>query len=183
MQLILPRLLNVTSRQLRISLTGVMQSSYGLPDRRERLLADFEQPVKVIRRLKQRAKHGDSGGKSNDEPSHARYQPGNQYCESEKSRLHSICNSLNDERGTGGQSRLARLLGWHHSTIWRKLNGKSKITSSDALAIIAATEAELSKTDIMIKSGEIDAYFSGRPCCAMAQTRRSPKCCARAAGR
>jgi DNA-binding transcriptional regulator YdaS (Cro superfamily) len=55
--------------------------------------------------------------------------------------------SLNDERGTDGQSKFARLLGWHHSTVWRKLNGKSKITSSDALAIIAATEAELSKTD------------------------------------
>jgi hypothetical protein len=54
--------------------------------------------------------------------------------------LRVICNSLNDERGTGGQTRLARLLGWHHSTIWRKLNGKSSITESDALAIQKAVE-------------------------------------------
>src|SRR5438270_506255 len=49
--------------------------------------------------------------------------------------LRAICDSLNDERGTGGRSRLARLLGWQHSTVWRKLNGKSPITESDALAI------------------------------------------------
>jgi hypothetical protein len=48
--------------------------------------------------------------------------------------------SLNDERGTGGQSRLARLLDWHHSTVWRKLTGKSPITESDALAIQRAVE-------------------------------------------
>jgi hypothetical protein len=49
--------------------------------------------------------------------------------------LRAICDSLNDERGTGGQSKLARLLDWHHSTVWRKLNGKSPITQSDELAI------------------------------------------------
>ncbi len=49
--------------------------------------------------------------------------------------LRAITISLNDERGTGGQSKLARLLGWHHSTVWRKLNGNSPITESDALAI------------------------------------------------
>jgi DNA-binding transcriptional regulator YdaS (Cro superfamily) len=54
--------------------------------------------------------------------------------------LRSICDSLNDERGTGGQTRLARLLGWHHSTVWRKLNGRSPITESDALAIQRAVE-------------------------------------------
>jgi hypothetical protein len=54
--------------------------------------------------------------------------------------LRAICNSLNDERGTGGQSRLARLLGWHHCTVWRKLTGKSPITESDALAIRKAVE-------------------------------------------
>jgi hypothetical protein len=42
--------------------------------------------------------------------------------------LRAICDSLNDERGTGGQSKLARLIGWHYSTLWRKLNGKSSIT-------------------------------------------------------
>jgi hypothetical protein len=31
--------------------------------------------------------------------------------------LQAITISLNDERGTGGQTRLARLLGWHHSTV------------------------------------------------------------------
>jgi hypothetical protein len=45
--------------------------------------------------------------------------------------LQVICESLNDERGTGGQSKLANLLGWHHSTVWRKLNGLSQITQSD----------------------------------------------------
>jgi hypothetical protein len=49
--------------------------------------------------------------------------------------LRAICNSLNDEHGTGGQTKLARLLGWHHSTVWRKLNGKSPITQADELAI------------------------------------------------
>ncbi len=49
--------------------------------------------------------------------------------------LRAICNSLNDERGTGGQTKLARLLGWHNSTLWRKLHGLSKITHSDELAI------------------------------------------------
>ena len=38
--------------------------------------------------------------------------------------LHPLCDSLNP----GGQSKLARLLGWHYTTVWRKLNGKSNIT-------------------------------------------------------
>src|SRR5262245_12478031 len=42
-----------------------------------------------------------------------------------------ISISLNDERGTGGWTRLARLLDWHHSTVWRKLNDQSPITQSD----------------------------------------------------
>ncbi|MBV8591929.1 MAG: hypothetical protein JO212_18050 [Acetobacteraceae bacterium] len=54
--------------------------------------------------------------------------------------LRAICDSLNDERGTGGQTKLARLLGWHYSTLWRKLNGNSPITESDALAIQKAME-------------------------------------------
>ena len=54
--------------------------------------------------------------------------------------LRVICESLNDEHGTGGQSKLARLLKWQHSTVWRKLNGKSPITESDALAIQKAVE-------------------------------------------
>ncbi len=49
--------------------------------------------------------------------------------------LRAICDSLIGERGTGGQTKLARLLGWHHSTVWRKLYGKSPITQSDELAI------------------------------------------------
>jgi hypothetical protein len=48
--------------------------------------------------------------------------------------LRVICNSLNDEHGTGGQSRLARLLEWDYSTLWRKLNGLSRITHPDELA-------------------------------------------------
>jgi len=54
--------------------------------------------------------------------------------------LRSLCDSLNDERGTGGQSKLARLLDWDYSTLWRKLTGKSPITESDALAIRKAVE-------------------------------------------
>jgi hypothetical protein len=38
-------------------------------------------------------------------------------------------------------SRLARLLGWHYSTVWRKLNGLSSITQSDELAIGQAVKS------------------------------------------
>jgi DNA-binding transcriptional regulator YdaS (Cro superfamily) len=55
--------------------------------------------------------------------------------------LRSLCDSLNDERGAGGQSKLARLLGWHYSTVWRKLNGRSPITQSDELAIRQAVRS------------------------------------------
>jgi hypothetical protein len=51
------------------------------------------------------------------------------------SDLRAICDSLDDERSKGGQSTLAHLLDWHHSAVWRKLNGKSPITRSDELAI------------------------------------------------
>ncbi len=54
--------------------------------------------------------------------------------------LRAICDSLNDGHRTGGQSKLARLCGWHHSTVWRKLNGKSRITQADELAIMKAVE-------------------------------------------
>jgi hypothetical protein len=54
--------------------------------------------------------------------------------------LRVICDTLNDEHGTGGQSRLARLLGWHYTTVWRKLNGKSPIKQDDELAIQKAVE-------------------------------------------
>jgi hypothetical protein len=57
--------------------------------------------------------------------------------------LRAICASFNDERGTGGQSKLALLLGWHHSTVWRKLNGQSAITRADELAIRQAVESQL----------------------------------------
>ena len=56
--------------------------------------------------------------------------------------LHAICDSLNDERGTGGLTKLARRLGWHYSTLWRKLNSLSKITHSDELAIRQAILSE-----------------------------------------
>ncbi len=49
--------------------------------------------------------------------------------------LRAVCDSLDDERDSGGQSKLARLLGWHYTTLWRKLNGRSRITQSDQLAI------------------------------------------------
>ena len=53
--------------------------------------------------------------------------------------LRVICDSLDDERGTGGPTKLARLLDWHYSTLWRKLNGESPITQSDELAIRQVT--------------------------------------------
>jgi hypothetical protein len=49
--------------------------------------------------------------------------------------LRAICDSLNDERGTGGQTKLASLVGWHYSTLWRELHGLSRITHSEELAI------------------------------------------------
>jgi hypothetical protein len=57
--------------------------------------------------------------------------------------LQAICDLLNDERGTGGQTRLARLLDWNYSTLWRKLNGASPITQSDELAIRGALSEAL----------------------------------------
>jgi hypothetical protein len=50
-------------------------------------------------------------------------------------------SSLNNENGTGGQSKLARFVGWIFSTLWRKLNGKSLITQSDELAIRQAVRS------------------------------------------
>ena len=49
--------------------------------------------------------------------------------------LPAVCDSLSDERRTGGQTRLARLLGWDPSTIRRKLSGDTKITKADELAV------------------------------------------------
>ena len=54
--------------------------------------------------------------------------------------LRTITISLNDERGMGGQWKLARLFDWDYSTLWRKPNGKSPITESDALAIQKTVE-------------------------------------------
>jgi hypothetical protein len=36
---------------------------------------------------------------------------------------------------------VARSLGWAYSTLWRKLNGKSKITQADELAIRQAVSS------------------------------------------
>jgi hypothetical protein len=49
--------------------------------------------------------------------------------------LRAICDSLNDEHGTGGQTRLARMIGRSPRTIRNKLSGQSPITQSDELAI------------------------------------------------
>jgi hypothetical protein len=57
------------------------------------------------------------------------------------------CVELIDEHGTGGQSRLAHLIGWDHSTVSRKHNGQSRITESDARAIQRAVEMIGSKSD------------------------------------
>ena len=55
--------------------------------------------------------------------------------------LRAICDGLNDERGTGGQTRLAGLLHWDSSTVRRKLAGKSRITRADELAVEKAVES------------------------------------------
>lgn len=62
------------------------------------------------------------------------------------SDLRRICDSLSDERGMGGQTTLARLLDCHHSTVWRKLTGKSPITQSDELAIRRAVEGSIEQS-------------------------------------
>jgi hypothetical protein len=51
-----------------------------------------------------------------------------------------VCDSLNDECCSRGQSKLARRLSWHHITVWRKLSGISKISISNAWAIRKALE-------------------------------------------
>lgn len=52
-----------------------------------------------------------------------------------KEELRALCDKLNDERGTGGQTRLARFLEWDASTVRRKLSGDLPITKADELAI------------------------------------------------
>ena len=49
--------------------------------------------------------------------------------------LRVTCEPINDESGTGGQTKLARLLGSDPSTICRKLSGKTNIRLADELAI------------------------------------------------
>jgi hypothetical protein len=65
--------------------------------------------------------------------------------------LRAICDSLNDEHGHGGHSKLGRLLGWDHSTVWRKLNGKSPIAESDALAIQKAVETASGSAQLQLR--------------------------------
>lgn len=48
--------------------------------------------------------------------------------------LRRICESLNDESGKGGQTRLARLLRWSDRKVRRKLSGEP-ISYSDEMAI------------------------------------------------
>ena len=73
--------------------------------------------------------------------------------------LRGICDSINGKSGTDGQSRLTRLLGWHYTTLCRKLNGKSPITQSDELAIMMAMEIQRPGQD----SKPIASAFGG-PC-------------------
>ena len=69
--------------------------------------------------------------------------------------LRAITISLNDERGTGGQSKLARLLDWDYSTLWRKLNGNSRITTSDELAIRQAIGGFRCQRVLAIRQGRM----------------------------
>jgi DNA-binding transcriptional regulator YdaS (Cro superfamily) len=57
-------------------------------------------------------------------------------------QLRRICNSLNDHRGTGGQTRLAELLGVHPTLIRKKLAGKVPISKKDELAIQQVTDSK-----------------------------------------
>ena len=54
--------------------------------------------------------------------------------------LHALCASLNDANGRGGKTELARRLEWDYSTLWRKLNGQTKITRADELAVRGAMQ-------------------------------------------
>jgi hypothetical protein len=71
--------------------------------------------------------------------------------------LRTITLSLNDERGISGQSKLASLLGWHFSTVWRKLNGKSKITPSDAIFIQTTVDRQLAAKSFSANSVHSDS--------------------------
>jgi hypothetical protein len=55
--------------------------------------------------------------------------------------LRALCDSFNDHRGTGGQTRLAKILEWEPRTMRAKLAGDSPITKSDELAIGAVVLA------------------------------------------
>jgi DNA-binding transcriptional regulator YdaS (Cro superfamily) len=72
--------------------------------------------------------------------------------------LRQICESLDP----GGQTRLARLLDWHPSTVRRKLSGASKITKADELAIQAAIC--LLETQRLIRGGVQYRTFCTRFC-------------------
>jgi hypothetical protein len=75
--------------------------------------------------------------------------------------LQAVREALDDERGTGRQSKLARLLDWHHSTVWRKLNGKSAITRADERSIRdALLEAEQPKNPSLSR-GSCGQLLSG----------------------
>jgi DNA-binding transcriptional regulator YdaS (Cro superfamily) len=52
--------------------------------------------------------------------------------------LRRICNSLNP----GGQTKLARRLGWSDRTVRNKIAGKSSITLADELAIQQALKTQ-----------------------------------------
>ena len=73
-QPILRRLLNVASRQLRISLNGVRDLLTGFLTGVSRFSRTFRAAGGHQEAQTESVAHGDSGGKSNDEPSHARYQ-------------------------------------------------------------------------------------------------------------
>lgn len=71
--------------------------------------------------------------------------------------LRALCDSLNDKNGTGGQTRLARLLKWDARTVRNKLSGSTRITHSNELAIRKALEeAGISGCG---PSGRIDGGF------------------------
>jgi hypothetical protein len=61
------------------------------------------------------------------------------------SELRKVSDSLNDERGTGGQTRLARLLKWSDREVRRKLAGEP-LSYSDEMAIRHVFECQAGTT-------------------------------------
>lgn len=50
-------------------------------------------------------------------------------------RINRAIARLNDEHGRGGKTRVAELLEWDYTTLWRKLSGRTRLKRADERAI------------------------------------------------